>query len=198
MPRKSKPDLNKICIKCKQVDRGSRGDCNECNRRTAYKLRAKRAEERGPCPTCGGTNWTKGGCCRDCIARSRNKKVNDPCSVCGGKRNKWAACFTCKRQDERVRNGIKGAHGDTGVGKPCGICRVKLEDNGPAKYALDHDHATGVIRGWLCIRCNAGIGSLNESPTLLRSAALYIEKHQQPSQTVDREPWFSDQLSLPL
>jgi hypothetical protein len=44
----------------------------------------------------------------------------------------------------------------------------------PAK-CLDHDHATGKFRGWLCMHCNHGLGKMLDSPALLRAAATYLE-----------------------
>ncbi len=39
---------------------------------------------------------------------------------------------------------------------------------------IDHNHNTGQVRGLLCQKCNIGLGYFNESPALLRKAALYI------------------------
>lgn len=40
---------------------------------------------------------------------------------------------------------------------------------------VDHCHATGVIRGLLCVDCNLSIGRLQDSPVILRRLASYIE-----------------------
>ncbi|SHG20849.1 endonuclease domain-containing protein [Geodermatophilus nigrescens] len=44
---------------------------------------------------------------------------------------------------------------------------------------LDHDHRTGVVRGWLCQRCNHGLGLFRDHPTVLRDAARYVERHRE-------------------
>lgn len=41
---------------------------------------------------------------------------------------------------------------------------------------LDHDHATKVVRGFLCSFCNVAIGLAGDDPDRLRALALYVEK----------------------
>lgn len=57
-------------------------------------------------------------------------------------------------------------------GERCGICEATESLN------IDHDHATGVVRGLLCPNCNSAIGKLKESPTLMAAALAYLEKHR--------------------
>jgi hypothetical protein len=54
----------------------------------------------------------------------------------------------------------------------CGICK-KLPES---KYDLriDHDHATGRVRGLLCNECNIGLGKLGDSIEGLRAALEYL------------------------
>lgn len=46
----------------------------------------------------------------------------------------------------------------------------------PAEH-LDHDHVTGKFRGWLCRRCNAGIGMLGDRARDAIRLAMYLTKH---------------------
>ena len=57
----------------------------------------------------------------------------------------------------------------------CALCEI---DQGECikRFAIDHDHATGIVRGLLCDKCNRGIGLLNDSPSILIKAAEYVQR----------------------
>lgn len=40
--------------------------------------------------------------------------------------------------------------------------------------ALDHDHVTGKFRGWICARCNVGLGLLGDNIEGLQAAIAYL------------------------
>lgn len=62
----------------------------------------------------------------------------------------------------------------------CEICKERetmKHGSGKVKnLALDHCHASGKLRGYLCHRCNMGIGLFRDRPDLLRAAAKYLTR----------------------
>lgn len=44
------------------------------------------------------------------------------------------------------------------------------------RMALDHCHETNTFRGWLCLRCNTGIGMLGDNLEGIESALTYLKK----------------------
>ena len=54
----------------------------------------------------------------------------------------------------------------------CGICNREFV-NTPH---IDHNHATGEVRGLLCYSCNGAIGQFQEDITVLKNAIAYLEK----------------------
>ena len=58
-------------------------------------------------------------------------------------------------------------------GKTCAICGARRRRGEPV-FALDHDHATGMIRGILCHNCNRALGLANDDIRLLERAIKYL------------------------
>jgi len=62
----------------------------------------------------------------------------------------------------------------------CAICGT-TEWTGKHKIGyVDHDHATGEVRGILCAPCNVGIGMFGDDPERMRRAADYVELRHHP------------------
>ncbi len=59
-------------------------------------------------------------------------------------------------------------------GGRCAICRSD-KPGGKGRFHVDHDHASGLVRGLLCNGCNVGLGHYGDDPARLRAAADYLE-----------------------
>jgi hypothetical protein len=60
----------------------------------------------------------------------------------------------------------------------CAIC--SRPEPASRMFDVDHDHATGKVRGLLCTSCNRVLGHAGDSPERLRSAADYLSSRKSP------------------
>ena len=77
-------------------------------------------------------------------------------------------CRECIKKHSKIR---KQLHKDAPQ-RPeyCECC-----GNIPRKWCLDHDHKTDKFRGWLCDKCNTGIGKLGDDLKGVKMAVKYLE-----------------------
>lgn len=101
---------------------------------------------------------------------------------------KWAAtnrqqmldlyrCYNMRRKyglSAEDVTAFHSAHDDT-----CAICGEKKP------LSIDHNHATGQVRGSLCADCNFGIGNFKDSIPLLARAVLYLSVQPEHSEAVN-------------
>lgn len=84
------------------------------------------------------------------------------------KRTTSGHCPECRRAASRkFQRGGKSSETKAG---PCEICGTHCE---PLHW--DHNHVTGQFRGWLCPRCNGGLGCFGDDIEVMKWAIQYLE-----------------------
>ena len=90
-----------------------------------------------------------------------------------GERRVFSTCRRCKARQLLVLSRLKKRMPTPPRGTPCECCGEV-----PERLELDHCHRTGEFRGWLCGRCNLGIGMLQDSLEGALMAAVYLSRGQ--------------------
>lgn len=80
---------------------------------------------------------------------------------------KWGAANTEKIRKRRRRNL------PTPTRPMPDLCEMNC---GRKALCLDHCHVTGVFRGWLCHRCNVGLGALGDTAENLQNGLNYLTR----------------------
>lgn len=106
------------------------------------------------------------------------------CEVCRKAYSVWLKGYRAKPeiQARRYAEHLRAAYGleltdlermISEQGGACAICRRTLIRTRKQTH-VDHDHATGRVRGVLCNRCNKGLGYFEDDPAALATAAQYV------------------------
>lgn len=102
------------------------------------------------------------------------------CKACNNKYQKEKACPQSKRKRQ-----LKSVYGITletynqmleEQNHGCKLCGKTVKTNGKA-LAVDHCHATGIVRGLLCAQCNIGLGNFEDNQDRLRLAIQYLNAY---------------------
>lgn len=153
------------CIKCGAEDRAPNGQCRPCRNRSAREWYHRNLDK----ARAQGKKW-----------RAGNPERKKELSV------QWKATAIGRAS---IRNGyLRRAFGISLAeytamavkqGGVCAICAQletrKDRSGNVCPLSVDHDHATGKVRGLLCDACNNAIGRLNDDPRLARAVARYLE-----------------------
>lgn len=98
-----------------------------------------------------------------------------------GKAAEYARSYREKHPDA-MRRYVLQRHGATEewfqdqLAAQGGLCAICLRELTPGnKTHIDHDHATGALRGILCHHCNHMLGHARDSQEVLIAAARYLE-----------------------
>ena len=125
-----------------------------------------------PCGTCGGTERYAGsGCCVPCAKRrSTESKRRNPENSNAYSR-KWN-----RANPDRVLANHRASRGLPTPTRPepaaCEACGAQPRK----RLNLDHDHGTGMFRGWLCWGCNVALGKLGDSIAAARQRLNNYER----------------------
>src|SRR4051812_40352191 len=97
-----------------------------------------------------------------------------PCHNAKGKATYQRLYDGAREYHLRRRYGITGAEVDAMVaaqGGTCAVCDGKPEH-------VDHDHATGQVRGILCFNCNQALGNVRDSVDVLQGLIDSLHRHR--------------------
>lgn len=107
--------------------------------------------------------------------RSAKYRANNR-EKCNERTRRWQASFSQERvEQKKARNRVR-----FGLPEPTHLCPTHCEGCGalPGKKGmhLDHDHVTGRFRGWLCVKCNTGLGMLGDNEAGLLKLLAYLRR----------------------
>lgn len=123
-------------------------------------------------------------------SRKKNKEQHAKHAV---KRRASAAKWAKDNPERARRNRLRASRRNAGVDPlaaeallakhdgRCDCCGVTAP-GGRWGWNVDHDHATGRLRGILCHNCNTAIGKLGDTLEGVLKAVRYLERQPQPSQ----------------
>jgi len=142
------------------------------------------------CPTCGKdlplaafspSRAAQGyGVCRRCnnAAQKTSRERRGRAVVAAVRRAHYRANPDAFRRYNLSRYDITPVDFDellAAQGGGCACCGAQANADGKRLF-VDHDHATGAIRGVVCRKCNAGIAALGDSIEGVRRALAYLER----------------------
>lgn len=124
-----------------------------------------------------------------CFSKAgRGNALRSNCKTCDANQyKKWKSKNRKKYLDSTTNSGLKLRYGIgleeykkllAGQGDCCKICKSTAPGRKDVnRFAVDHCHTTGKVRGLLCSKCNTAIGLLNENPLLFDEAKKYLQEH---------------------
>ncbi len=111
----------------------------------------------------------------------RDKSASN-CKACRREASKASyRKFNDKRRDYRLQTtfGISLVEYNAMFASQNGLCAGchKHQTQFKTRFAVDHDHQTGAVRGLLCTSCNWVLGKVEDSTVCLQSLLDYLGRH---------------------
>ncbi len=100
----------------------------------------------------------------------------------GGAKYLRYECKPCAKKQASIVKNLKKFAPPIQKNHVCPICNRnegdirKKSPNKKGIWCADHDHQTNKFRGWLCHKCNLGLGNLNDDVLRLQRAINYLNK----------------------
>lgn len=141
------------------------------------------------CTKCGESKSS------DLFYRPKAKKYHNWCRACRSSHSRnWAnknrervreyakdyyqkrrdTCIKAARRFRLRRQGFTPEQYDELMVKQNGVCAICGKKQSDRLLAADHDHATGKLRGLLCMKCNAALGLFFDDIKIMARAIGYL------------------------
>lgn len=178
-----------VCTKC-IVEKDAAGfyrDARKSNGLQSYCKECVKARQRADRPArreWERANASKPGVRAKLATRRRERRAMNPEAERAQQRERYAKASAKHLARSRMysikrRFGLTEEQYDAMASAQANLCAICMQNRSVRptfKLSVDHDHESGAIRGLLCSNCNIGLGHFDDSPSLLRAAADYIER----------------------
>lgn len=141
--------------------------CSRCRKdKPVDEFYVRRDKPANPCKACVleiNNRWYlehRGERHRRMVIRARAKRLGMTYEEYVAAGDPGTHCAICDAPPDSRRNGSWGNGTKTAA----------------KRLAIDHSHASGQLRGFLCGNCNRALGLADDSPELLRKMADYLER----------------------
>lgn len=112
---------------------------------------------------------------RQCNKCSEVKDLEDfhvPYYKKNNEKGRSHTCKSCIKKQTQETSELKKLH-PTPKDCLCQLCGTYSN-----RLHLDHNHADGSFRGYLCANCNQALGKFKDSTDKLKKAIAYLEQHR--------------------